>query len=64
MNKWLKLGQGKLTPLKNTGDITDVQDLRGLSDYGDTEKPIKLGFWVLIVGFGSFILWAILAPLD
>jgi protease secretion system membrane fusion protein len=64
MNKWLKIGQGKLTPLKNTGDITDVQDLRGLSDYGDTEKPIKLGFWVLIVGFGSFILWAILAPLD
>jgi protease secretion system membrane fusion protein len=64
MNKWLKIGQGKLTPLKNTGDITDVQDLRGLSDYGDTEKPIKLGFWVLIVGFGGFLLWAFLAPLD
>ena len=64
MNKWLKLGQGKLTPLKNTGDITDVQDLRGSSDYGDTEKPIKLGFWVLIVGFGGFLLWAFLAPLD
>lgn len=30
----------------------------------DTRKTIRLGFWVLIVGFGSFLLWAALAPLD
>jgi protease secretion system membrane fusion protein len=30
----------------------------------DTKKPIRLGFWVLIVGFGLFLLWAAFAPLD
>ena len=64
MNKWMKLGQGKLTPLNSSADITDVQDRSGLNDHSDTDKPIKLGFWVLIVGFGGFILWSALAPLD
>jgi protease secretion system membrane fusion protein len=30
----------------------------------DTSSPIRLGFWVLIVGFGLFVAWASLAPLD
>lgn len=30
----------------------------------DTRGPIRLGFWSLIVGFGLFVLWAALAPLD
>ena len=30
----------------------------------DTRKPIRLGFWVLIVGFGLFLIWAAFAPLD
>lgn len=38
----------------------DVQDVLPT----DTRKPIRLGFWVLIVGFGAFLLWAALAPLD
>lgn len=30
----------------------------------DTRGPIRLGFWVLIVGFGLFLAWAAWAPLD
>lgn len=30
----------------------------------DTQTPIRLGFWVLIVGFGLFLAWAAFAPLD
>lgn len=30
----------------------------------DTRKPMRLGFWILGVGFGGFLLWAALAPLD
>jgi len=30
----------------------------------DTRSPIRMGFWVLIVGFGLFMLWAAYAPLD
>lgn len=30
----------------------------------DTRSPMRLGFWVLVVGFGGFLLWAGLAPLD
>lgn len=30
----------------------------------DTRKPMRLGLWVLGLGFGGFLLWAALAPLD
>lgn len=30
----------------------------------DTHAPIRWGIWVLIVGFGGFLLWAAFAPLD
>ena len=30
----------------------------------DTRKPVRFGVWALIVGFGGFLLWASLAPLD
>ncbi|MDR1660924.1 MAG: HlyD family type I secretion periplasmic adaptor subunit [Azoarcus sp.] len=30
----------------------------------DTRSPARLGFWVLGVGFGGFLLWAAFAPLD
>jgi membrane fusion protein, protease secretion system len=30
----------------------------------DTRTPMRLGFWVLLVGFGGFLLWAGIAPLD
>ncbi|MDR3323173.1 MAG: hypothetical protein LBS89_03115, partial [Zoogloeaceae bacterium] len=30
----------------------------------DTRAPARLGFWVLGVGFGGFLLWAAFAPLN
>ncbi|TAH50513.1 MAG: HlyD family type I secretion periplasmic adaptor subunit [Betaproteobacteria bacterium] len=30
----------------------------------DTGRPARLGMWVLGLGFGGFLLWAALAPLD
>ncbi len=33
-------------------------------EYRDTRGPIRLGIWVLLVGFGGFLLWAAFAPLD
>ena len=30
----------------------------------DTHSPARIGFWALVVGFGGFLLWAALAPLD
>ncbi len=62
-NKWMKIGQGKLTPVSGA-DITDVQTISPMGDHIDTDKPIKLGFWVLVIGFCGFLLWSALAPLD
>ena len=33
-------------------------------EYRDTRSPIRLGIWILLVGFGGFLLWAAFAPLD
>jgi membrane fusion protein, protease secretion system len=33
-------------------------------EYRDTRSTIKLGIWILLVGFGGFLLWAAFAPLD
>lgn len=33
-------------------------------EYSDTRSPIRLGIWILLVGFGGFLLWAAFAPLD
>jgi protease secretion system membrane fusion protein len=30
----------------------------------DTRRTIRLGFFVLVIGFGGFLVWAALAPLD
>ena len=32
--------------------------------YRDTKSPVRLGIWILLVGFGGFLLWAAFAPLD
>lgn len=45
---------------KNEG-ATDVDAVELKTD---TRGPIRLGFWVLIVGFGLFLGWAAYAPLD
>lgn len=30
----------------------------------DTSHPIRIGMWVLLIGFGGMLLWAAFAPLD
>lgn len=30
----------------------------------DARKPLRFGLWILLIGFGGFFLWAILAPLE
>lgn len=46
---------------KASQDVTDVDTVELDTD---TRKPIRLGFWVLVVGFGLLMLWAAWAPLD
>lgn len=41
-----------------------VTDIEGTELNTDTRGPIRIGFWVLLLGFGGFLLWASLAPLD
>lgn len=52
---------GLNTSAATTVDAVDAVDI---SEQADTRSPIRLGFWVLIVGFGLFMLWAAFAPLD
>lgn len=39
-------------------------DLSTLSTYADTGRAGRVGLWALAIGFGGFLLWASLAPLD
>lgn len=41
-----------------------VTDIEGTELNTDTRGPIRIGFWVLLLGFGGFLLWAAFAPLD
>lgn len=47
-------------------DVVDAQvvEAADIASHADTKSPIRLGFWVLVVGFGAFLLWAAFAPLD
>lgn len=51
---------GKRPPV-NDAEVTDVEG-KPLST--DTHGSIRMGLWVLVVGFGAFLLWAGFAPLD
>ncbi|MEN9315191.1 MAG: hypothetical protein RIS35_1584 [Pseudomonadota bacterium] len=51
-------------PASGPGGNQAVTDLASRELNSDTRKPIRLGLWVLLVGFGGFLLWAGLAPLD
>lgn len=50
-------------PMTARGPAADVTDVE-LAPKTDTRGPIRLGFWVLVVGFGLFMAWAAFAPLD
>jgi membrane fusion protein, protease secretion system len=54
------------TPLRKVhpAPAVDITDVEEASLKSDTKPVIRLGFWVLIVGFGLFLLWAAFAPLD
>ncbi len=63
-NKWIKMGRGLLAPIKGKADITDVSPINDFDAHSDTSAPIRLGFRVLVLGFGGFLLWSAIAPLD
>lgn len=42
----------------------DVVEAREIAQRSDTRPVMRLGFWVLVVGFGLFVAWAAFAPLD
>ena len=50
----------------STTNIADAQvvEATDIAEHANTRGPIRLGFWVLVVGFGLFLLWAAFAPLD
>lgn len=47
----------------NTGAQV-VTDVDAVDVDSDTRSPIRMGFWVLVVGFGLLMTWAAFAPLD
>lgn len=49
------------TTAKGGKDITDIDPVAPVTE---TRSTIRLGFWVLVVGFGLFLAWAAYAPLD
>lgn len=49
--------------MKNS-KLSPVQSAEMLEDDVNTDQPIRLGAAVLVVGFGAFLFWAALAPLD
>ncbi len=51
-------------PVLPAGDAATVTDVEDVKLNTETRSTIRLGFWVLIVGFGIFLAWATLAPLD
>ena len=58
----------KFNPSKNTV-VQDAQVVTSSDDAlhqasGDTRAVARMGLWVLGLGFGGFLLWAALAPLD
>jgi protease secretion system membrane fusion protein len=44
--------------------MKNVTDVESVDLQTDTRAPARMGFWVLIVGFGLFLAWAAWAPLD
>lgn len=52
------------TSMTATAPAAPFTDIEEVSASSDTRGPIRLGFWVLVVGFGLFLAWAAWAPLD
>ncbi len=54
---------GTATPMLRAEPIAVALDVAPLPN-ADYRSMLRLGLWVLLVGFGGFLLWAFLAPLD
>lgn len=63
-NKWIKMSRGLLKPVSGKVDVTDVNPVNDFDAHSDTSGTIRLGFRVLVLGFGGFLLWSAFAPLD
>jgi len=50
----------KATPAPAADSVTDAEIIL----LTNTSHPVRVGMWVLGLGFGGFLLWAGLAPLD
>jgi len=56
---------GKLVALLRPAPVPEPSEADNVHDLPmDTRGPARLGFWVLGVGFGGFLLWAAFAPLN
>lgn len=44
-------------------DVTDVEPIED-TPADDARRPARIGLWALALGFGGFLLWAAMAPLD
>ena len=42
----------------------EAEDVCDAAVPDDARKPARIGLWVLLLGFGGFLLWASVAPLD
>lgn len=49
--------------LKKLFSRADAGDA-GLAPDMDEKRMVRVGAWILFIGFGSFLLWAVMAPLD
>jgi membrane fusion protein, protease secretion system len=49
---------------KKAYPITDVAFIDGPSLDADLSKYIRMGWWIIFAGLGTFLLWASFAPLD
>ena len=45
-------------------DPAESVDAKEIARLRDTRSPVRLGLWVLVIGFGLFLLWAAWAPLE
>lgn len=52
------------SPRLGAPEKAQATDVEVASVSTDTRTPIRIGFWMLLVGFGGFLAWAAYAPLD
>lgn len=52
------------TPPTTNSNPVAVATTAGLANLSDTRRIARIGLWTLALGFGGFLVWAALAPLD